>query len=167
VGAVDEHPEYWAEYTNLQHTKHELIRRYLGGWFPKLGTWAGRVVYLDTHAGRGRHLTGQLGSPLVALRTFLNHSYREQLLRKSEFWFLFIERDPENVEALKRELEATDPLPRRVVVKPIEGDAFAIVRDMVASLKQSGRQLAPAFAFIDPYGFKVPGVPPAISWTGQ
>ena len=56
---VDESPEYWAGYSNLQHVKHELIRRYLGGWFPMLGTWAGRVLYLDTHAGRGTYLTGQ------------------------------------------------------------------------------------------------------------
>ena len=27
---VDESPEYWAGYSNLQHVKHELIRRYLG-----------------------------------------------------------------------------------------------------------------------------------------
>jgi hypothetical protein len=35
--AEDAHPEYWGDYTNLQHVKHELIREYLNGWFPKLG----------------------------------------------------------------------------------------------------------------------------------
>lgn len=60
---VDTNPNYWAEYTNLQQVKHDLIRNYLGGWFPKLGFWAGRVVYLDTHAGRGAYVSGQLGSP--------------------------------------------------------------------------------------------------------
>ena len=52
----DTNPSYWSEYTNLQHVKHALIREYLKGWFPKLGFWSGRIVYLDTHAGRGRHL---------------------------------------------------------------------------------------------------------------
>lgn len=49
--AQDSNPSYWAEYTNLQHVKHALIQEYLKGWFPKLGFWSGRIVYLDTHAG--------------------------------------------------------------------------------------------------------------------
>lgn len=81
----DPNPEYWIEYGPFQRVKHDLIRAYLGGWFPKLGTWAGRVLYVDTHAGRGRHVTGEPGSPLVALTTFLNHRYRDELLKKSEF----------------------------------------------------------------------------------
>ncbi len=36
----DQRPEYWAEYTNLQRVKHDLIRMYLGGWLAKLGHWA-------------------------------------------------------------------------------------------------------------------------------
>jgi three-Cys-motif partner protein len=92
----DQSPQYWAEYTNLQHVKHALIRKYLGGWFAKLGHWAGRVLYIDTHAGRGTHLTGDLGSPLVALHTLLDHSSLGTLLATSEFRFTFIERDEKN-----------------------------------------------------------------------
>jgi len=39
----DPNPAYWEQYGPFQHVKHELIRCYLNGWFPKLGTWAGRV----------------------------------------------------------------------------------------------------------------------------
>ncbi len=53
--AADPKPEYWREYGQFQKVKHDLIKWYLSGWFPKLGTWAGRVLYVDTHAGRGRH----------------------------------------------------------------------------------------------------------------
>ena len=81
----DPNPAYWEQYGPFQHVKHELIRCYLNGWFPKLGTWAGRVLYVDTHAGRGRYESGDPGSPLVALQTLLNHSYREKLLTASEF----------------------------------------------------------------------------------
>lgn len=83
----DVNPAYWAEYSNLQKTKHDLIRCYLGGWFAKLGSWAGRVLYFDTHAGRGKHLSGELGSPLVALTTLLKHTARERLLQKCTFSF--------------------------------------------------------------------------------
>jgi len=68
----DTNPKYWKEYTNLQHVKHSLIRNYLNGWFPMLGSWAGRILYFDTHAGRGKHKGGQKGSPLVALDCVLS-----------------------------------------------------------------------------------------------
>jgi three-Cys-motif partner protein len=150
--AADTNPNYWNEYTNLQQVKHDLIRCYLGGWFAKLGFWAGRVIYLDTHAGRGAYATGKLGSPLVALDTLLKHRLLEQLLVKSEFRFLFIERDPENLDQLKREL-ASRRLPPKVYVDPHCADAFAVLDQIVKSTKA----LAPAFVFVDPYGFKVPG----------
>ena len=95
----DSSPQYWDEYTNLQYTKHMLIREYLKGWFPKLGFWSGRVVYLDTHAGRGEHKQGQAGSPIVALETLLQHSFRDRILRNSEARFFFIEHDAKNGEA--------------------------------------------------------------------
>ena len=51
----DPNPAYWEQDGPFQHVKHELIRCDPNGWFPKLGTWAGRVLYVDTHAGRGRY----------------------------------------------------------------------------------------------------------------
>ena len=152
----DPTPSYWQNYGQFQHVKHELIRRYLGGWFPKLGTWAGRVIYVDTHAGRGRHVSGEHGSPLVALHTLLRHSYRDNLLRESEFRFTFIERDPNNLSLLGEELRALRPLPPGVHVDMTQGDAFAVLSTLLESLQDRRSQLAPAFIFVDPYGFKVP-----------
>lgn len=154
---VDANPEYWRSYSNLQHIKHELIRRYLGGWFPKLGSWAGRVLYVDTHAGRGRHLSGELGSPLVALRTLLTHRHRDRLLRSSEFAFHFIERDEGNLEALKGEISNLGGLPGRIIVVPHAGECFSVLKKILAGLRKARSTLAPAFVFVDPYGFKVPG----------
>ena len=88
MNSADPQPDYWTQYGAFQQVKHDLIRHYLNGWFPKLATWAGRVLYVDTHAGRGRHRSGELGSPLVALKTLLDHSYRDKLLQKSEVRFL-------------------------------------------------------------------------------
>lgn len=151
ASGADTNPAYWAEYTNLQKVKHDVIRYYLGGWFAKLGFWAGRVVYFDTHAGRGAYATGQLGSPLVALDTLLNHRALKGLLAKSEFRFLFIERDANNLGQLKAEI-AQRQLPKGVFVDPHCDDAFTVLEDVVKKTKK----LAPAFIFVDPYGFKVP-----------
>lgn len=153
----DSSPEYWRDYNNLQHTKHMLIKEYLNGWFPKLGLWSGRILYLDTHAGRGRHRLGEAGSPLVALDTFLNHSFRERILKRSEVRFFFVEYDADNVAALKREIKRRGELPDRVVVSVTNADCYEQIRHLLSTLESSGRSMAPAFVFVDPYGFKVPG----------
>src|SRR5690348_13589103 len=121
---------YWDEYSNLQQVKHDLIRSYLQGWFPKMALGPGgadRLLYIDTHAGRGKHLSGELGSPLVALNALLMHKYRYKF-EKTEVRFTFIERDEENFAALKRELAAIT-LPPRVFAEAKPGDAFQIIDD--------------------------------------
>lgn len=156
---VDQSPDYWLEYSNLQHVKHAIIRNYLNGWFPKLalGQWgSGRILYLDTHAGRGQHLNGQLGSPLVALSTLIEHRSRKQLLAGTEVNFIFLERDEENLECLQDELTNFGALPKNVGISCASGDAFKLIEDALDSLS-TGKSLAPAFIFVDPYGFKIPG----------
>jgi three-Cys-motif partner protein len=150
----DPNPDYWDQCGPFQRVKHDLIRCYLNGWYPKLGFWAGRVLYVDTHAGRGKYETGDPGSPLVALQTFLDHKSRPALLEKSEFNFLFIERDPENLASLRAELDRLNPLPKRIEVETSESDAFEKLSEIVKDLR--GREMAPAFLFVDPYGFKIP-----------
>ena len=154
---VDPRPEYWREYSNLQKVKHDLIKKYLEGWLPKLGYWAGRVVYFDTHAGQGTHASGALGSPLVALDALLNHSARDSILSKSEVVFWFIERDDENLARLNAELAARDSVPARVKLHTSSADCFRLLEELVRHFRDSANKLAPAFIFIDPYGFKIPG----------
>lgn len=149
-------PQYWVEYSNLQKIKHDLIRSYLNGWFPKL-SWAGRVIYFDTHAGRGRHAAGQLGSPLVALDALLQHTARQRILSESEVLFYFIERDEENVRQLELELDRYTPLPAQIKCRPVLGDCFALLEEFVHLLRDTARSTSPAFFFIDPFGFKIPG----------
>lgn len=155
--ARDSNPAYWTRYSNLQYVKHSLIENYLNGWLPKLGSWAGRIVYFDTHAGRGRHRRGQAGSPLVALRTLLSHKSREAVFSRCEIVFFFIESDRDNCDVLEAEIRSLGQLPRQVKYRVICEDCFDTLASLLADLKESGTVLAPAFIFVDPYGFKVPG----------
>jgi three-Cys-motif partner protein len=155
ASGLDAHPEYWGEYTNLQHVKHGLIKSYLDGWFPKLGFWAGRVAYIDAHAGRGRYADGQYGSPLVALRALLEHTHRDAILARSQVLFSFVERDADNLARLQEEIQAMGPLPERVVVEPRLGDCEQVILESIAALRAAGAGVAPAFVFVDPYGFRV------------
>jgi hypothetical protein len=68
TGRSDPNPTYWEQYGPFQHVKHELIRCYLNGWYPKLGTWARRVLYVDTHADRGRYESGDPGRRSLRFR---------------------------------------------------------------------------------------------------
>jgi three-Cys-motif partner protein len=160
TGSRDRNPTYWREYSNLQKVKHEVIRHYLNGWFPKLALGphgSPRLLYLDTHAGRGTHMSGQLGSPLVALETLLAHEAQAAILAKSEVQFYFIERDKENAEALREELK-NRTLPKNVVVAPpVNADCFSVLEQVLGNAKKAGKRLPPSFVFCDPYGFTVPG----------
>ena len=150
---------YWKRYGNLQYVKHQIIRNYLNGWLPKLtlGKWGNpRVIYCDTHAGRGVHKGGDLGSPLVALSTVLDHSGINEF-ENSEIRFFFIEHDAENLKSLAKELEAFQPLPKNVKVDCVEGDCFKVLDEILSDLEKKGASMAPGFFFCDPFGFKVPG----------
>ena len=153
---ADENPGYWEDYDNLQRVKHELLKRYLGGWFPILGSWSPRVIYIDCNAGRGKHDTGQAGSPLIALETLLKHPYRAQILKRSEVRFFFIEADKQNKEILENNL-STYELPTNVNVFVECGPFEKILQGLVDDLNKRKATLPPAFVFVDPYGFKLPG----------
>jgi three-Cys-motif partner protein len=151
----DSSPEYWDDYNNLQWTKHALIGEYLKGWFPKLGLWAGRILYVDTYAGKGRHRTGHPGSPLIALQTLLAHSFRDRVLSKSEIRFVFIERDEDNLAELRSELSGLGAIPDRVAVECHVGDCEQILRSAIDDLRASESKMAPSFVFVDPYTFRI------------
>lgn len=147
--------KYWAEYDGLQHAKHQILRSYLGGWFPILGSWHGRVLYIDCHAGRGRHKAGELGSPVLALRILLEHSARKKILSNTEVNFYFFEIDEHNFKQLKKEIRALGKLPDNVIVHPHFGDYESFLSEEIADLTKKGQQMAAAFAFVDPYGFSI------------
>jgi len=91
------------------------------------------------------------------LTTFLDHRSRDHILSHSEVCFFFVERDAENLEQLQAEIAELGGLPRNVTVHPTQGESFALLQELVDDLRSDGADLAPAFVFVDPYGFKVPG----------
>ncbi len=86
--------------------KHEILRRYLGAWFPILNRYNGRIVYIDGFSGPGRYKDGKPGSPLVALDVALTH--RRTL--DGKLIFLFIDERSDRIAHLRQEL-ATILLP--------------------------------------------------------
>ena len=147
---------YWKDYDGLQNAKHQLLASYLGAWFPILTSFHGRVLYIDCHAGRGKHDLGQVGSPILALQTLLNHRSKEQILKKSEVAFVFIEKDEKNFRILQEEIKTLGALPAGINVLPYQEDYEKFLRHQLGELEKQGVQIAPSFAFVDPYGFDIP-----------
>lgn len=120
-----------------------------------------RLVLIDGFAGPGIYVGGQPGSPIVMLQAFLEHAYRSRIT--AELVYFFIEQDDARVAQLESEVEALGSLPDQVTCQ-IMNDTFEhAFGEVLASVEARGSQLAPTFAFVDPFGYT--GAP--MSLTGR
>lgn len=157
--AGDADPSKW-DYPAHTRAKHEMLARYLDGWFPVLTKWNGRVVFLDGFAGRGRYVDGSEGSPLIALRRLVEHKSFSQMMHR-EFVFLFVEANRENYENLEREVEAfkrdyasrKGGWPEKIKTQLVNAPFDRTATDIINTLREQRRNLAPTFAFVDPFGY--------------
>lgn len=81
--------------------KHEILRRYLGAWFPILGTYNRRIVYIDGFCGPGQYKGGEPGSPIIALQEAINHKQR---LAGIEVSFLFLDERLDRISHLENQI---------------------------------------------------------------
>ena len=132
------------------HTKakHEILRRYLGAWFPILGSKIPRIVYIDGFCGPGRYLGGEEGSPIIALQEAL----KQPVLANSEVNFLFIDERADRISHLESELSSFK-IPGNFHVNLIVNEFENKLTEILNDLQRDGHRLAPTFAFIDPFGF--------------
>ncbi len=132
------------------HTKakHEILRRYLGAWFPILGSRVPRIVYIDGFCGPGKYLGGEDGSPIIALKEAL----KQPILATSEVSFLFIDARADRINHLESELSSLK-IPSNFHVNPIVNQFDNTLTEILNDLRAKGHHLAPTFAFIDPFGF--------------
>lgn len=136
-----------------QHTiaKHEILANYLAGWFPILSRYQGRIIYIDGFAGPGIYTGGELGSPIIALRTASDHILKSSF---KEIVFLFIENRTDRAEKLKSVIEEQFPnLSSKFSYQIITGEFEKIVGEGIDQLEKEEKKLAPTFAFIDPFGY--------------
>lgn len=132
--------------------KHEILRRYLAAWFPILGTYHGRIVYIDGFSRPGRYTNGELGSPKIALEVALNQ--RKSTAGEIVFWF--VEEREDRLAHLKQELAAVR-VPPHFKVTAESGRFHEKFGNVLESIEAGGNVLAPTFVFIDPFGFS--GIP--------
>lgn len=61
--------------------KHEILRYYLGAWFPILATTRHRLLYIDGFTGPGEYKGQEDGSPIIALKVAKDHKLSDKLQR--------------------------------------------------------------------------------------
>jgi len=128
--------------------KHAILRRYLQAWIPILTSAHGRVVYIDGFAGPGVYKGGEDGSPIIALKSALEHAARI----RGEIAFLFIELDAQRKASLEQSVAALS-LPPKFRVEIQEGSCAETIGELLDGLERASDRLAPTFAFLDPFGF--------------
>ena len=145
--------QYWKDYDGLQAVKHRILARYLDAWFAILSKIKGQLLYLDCHAGRGRHTSGDAGSPILVLEKLLGHQHRRRILKRVSIACHFFERNDANANQLRHEIARVGPLPSRISTHVHPTDYEAALSQLLDRLERTGTELPPSFAFIDPYGF--------------
>jgi three-Cys-motif partner protein len=151
----DDDPKKW-DIPEHTRAKHQLLDRYLGGWYPILSKFNSRVLYIDGFAGRGRYNDGSEGSPLVALRRLLDHRHLPAM-KATEFVFMFIEHNKSNAESLQNEVDRLkaeySPWPSNIRESVLHSTFAEEMETIVNLLREQKKRLAPAFIFVDPFGW--------------
>jgi three-Cys-motif partner protein len=132
--------------------KHELLRRYMDVWLPKLGFSYGQVALVDGFASAGRYRDSQRGSPLIMLDAYLGRSAADRARFKQPPHFIFIEGRKQYAQHLKAEVE-NYPTTHGAIVDVIHGSYEEQFPKVVAYLASAYRQPVPTFAFVDPRGY--------------
>lgn len=128
--------------------KHEILSRYLGAWFPILGSWQGRIIYMDGFAGPGEYTGGESGSPIIALDVAANHPM--QVDCEQIFWF--VDEDKRRADHLQSLIDQ-QKYPGNFIIEVVHGQFHEVLTRVLDNLEQAGSNIAPTFAFIDPFGF--------------
>jgi len=132
--------------------KHQILRKYLDAWLPIITRWHGRALYIDGFAGPGEYQAGEDGSPIIAIKALLEH----RAAIESEVVMFFIEADNDRCEFLKKKV-GTFQLPANLKAECVCGEFEKTLAEILNDADKQKKVLAPAFVFIDPFGFT--GIP--------
>lgn len=137
--------------------KHLILKNYLRAWFPIMGRYNARILFLDGYAGPGEYEGGQDGSPIIAIKEAMNFfdACEKHEWIKPEIVFIFVEEDKDRATNLEQKIAGLK-LPKKIVVQVINSSFEEVSRDITETLTKQNASLAPAFLFVDPFGYNLP-----------
>ena len=142
--------------------KHLVLKNYLNGWYPvmayqslkvRYGDQKPRLLVVDGFAGPGQYLGGKEGSPLIMLRTLLEH---DKMPRPDEvdFEFHFIEVDRRCLQHLQEMVSGLGDLPANISVNYHHGKFRDEFDAILSQVEAESADFPPSFVFVDPFGYK-------------
>lgn len=146
------------EFPPHTEAKHQILRKYIEAWAPILCQSQyidGRVVYIDGFAGPGEDITRtKKGSPLIALEAVVHHRLAHNFTAKVVMFF--IEINTGRAEHLETLISEKFPnLPPWISWEVVKGRGFnEVLSDLLNEVRMANAHLAPAFCFVDPFGWK-------------
>ena len=131
--------------------KHLVLRHYLNAWLPIMLRSNERVLYIDAFAGPGEYEGGELGSPLIAVNSFINHSRVSDA--KGSIAFEFIEANIDRYRHLQSVMaRQVTHLPSNATWEAHNGTFDDRMTKVLNQLDIQRQSLAPALVMIDPFG---------------
>ena len=128
-----------------------MLRQYLNAWLPIMTRSNDRILFIDAFAGPGRYASGEEGSPLVALNTYLSHSNLPSADGGIDFFF--IEKDPARADHLRQVLAPkSSEVPSDCGISVITGAFTDRMTEALDAINLQNKELAPAFVMLDPFG---------------
>lgn len=136
--------------------KHLLLRLYMDRWFPILGRHNQRLNYIDGFAGPGEYQGGEPGSPIIAVKSAVTHVENGTLGPEVAVNFIFVERKLEHANNLRGCLSKLE-VPNNFNISVIDGEFSEKVGNILDTLGEDNKSIAPTFVLVDPFGFS--GIP--------
>lgn len=132
--------------------KHIILRKYLDAWLPIIARGSKKILYIDGFAGPGEYIGKKEGSPIIAINAVLEHTAKID----SEIIMLFLEKKKSRYDFLKQKLSSLS-LPPKLKYECYHGEFHKKMEEIINHIEKENSSLAPAFIFIDPFGFT--GIP--------
>ena len=136
--------------------KHRVLKNYMGAWLAIMRRWNGRVLFIDAFAGPGEYAGGEDGSPIIALKSLIDHRAKEKM--PGAITYMFIESEParkRHLEDVVKQLENEIPENCDIIIHNATFDEK--LTEVLDKIDDHKSRLAPAFVMIDPFG--VSGIP--------
>ena len=131
--------------------KHRVLRNYMDAWLPIMRSRSGRLLFIDGFAGPGEYEGGEDGSPIIALKSLVEHSAKERM--EGEVFFLFIEKELDRKVNLEKVIKPySDKLPVNCHIRIFNATFLEKMTEFLDWYDSRHRKLPPAFVMIDPFG---------------
>lgn len=132
-------------------SKHLVLRSYLDGWLPILGSWSGHLLFIDGFAGPGECIGGEPGSPIIALECIKEHR-KAGRLQDVEVTCIFVEAEPQRARHLESLLGQWKM--SGVSWEVVQGEFDDHMSKILDQIDEHRENRAPTFVMIDPFGVK-------------